>query len=98
MPRSEDETVIDVVSFKNQYWELCLEIASRIVESENPAEVIADFVTAMRFGHSQDNDPADALRHCAEDWNVGVYDEEDEYESLFDEDESDIMADLRHIA
>lgn len=101
MPRSvrEDHSDIDVVSSKNRYWETVLDMASRIVESENPAEVLADFVTGLAFrDFPSDADPSDTLRHCADKWSVDINADFDEYEDIEDCYEDDVMETLRHIA
>jgi hypothetical protein len=82
----EDRNVIDLVTFKNRYWEHVLEIATRIVSSDSPGEILADFVTALRFGETDREDlcldPSDMLRHCAEDWGVEIYADDDELYDL----------------
>lgn len=82
--RIEDREVIDCIGEKNQYWDQVLSFAERLLSSDNPSEIIADYVTKLTYSDFDLDsvDPLDALVSVAADWGVATSEEDEYYEEL----------------
>jgi hypothetical protein len=82
--RLQEDEVIDYIGEKTQYWNQAAKFAERILSSDNPSEIVADFVTKLAFKDvdADEVDPIDILQSVSADWGVAISEDDEDYEDL----------------
>jgi len=82
--RLKDPEVIDYIGERTQYWNQASRFAERILASDNPTEILADFITKVAFKDVDPDeiDPMDILASVSAEWGVSVSEDDGDYEDL----------------
>jgi hypothetical protein len=78
--------VIDSIGERTQYWNQAARFAERLLSSDNPTEIVADFLTKLAFNDVDPDevDVMDILTAVSAEWGLSVSGEDEDYEDLID--------------